>query len=144
MHLSDYLSLFPGATQEHPRFMALAEAVLRQATDLIALAAQLQPGFSLAAAEGVQLDMLGEALGLSRRDLAVEPTDENFRKYLLAKLALRRWDDTNEGVPAALACIPGGRAEDNGDGTVTVSCPDPLPAGAEELFPVPAGVRIRT
>ncbi len=31
MVLSDYLSLFPGATRENERFMVLAETVLRQA-----------------------------------------------------------------------------------------------------------------
>ena len=32
--LRHYLSLFPGASRDRPRFMALAEAVLRQAADL--------------------------------------------------------------------------------------------------------------
>ena len=43
----EWLSLFPGASRDRPRFMALAEAVLRQAEDLASLTAQLQPGFSL-------------------------------------------------------------------------------------------------
>ena len=36
MDINSYLSLFPGATREKPRFMALAEAVLAQAADLAA------------------------------------------------------------------------------------------------------------
>ena len=71
--LNSYLSLFPSASREHPRFMALAEAILRQAADLITLAADLQPGFSLARAEGVQLDALADAMGLSRRDIPGQP-----------------------------------------------------------------------
>ena len=46
MTLNDYLALFPGATRDKPRFMALAEAVLQQVIDLFPLIAQLQSGFS--------------------------------------------------------------------------------------------------
>ena len=137
MQLSDYLGLFPGSTREKPKFMALAEAVLRQAADLAALTADLQTGFSIASAEGVQLDALAEVLGLSR-----EPgmADEAFRQYLRVKLALWRWDGTNEGIPAALAAQPGVTVTDNLDGTVTVN-----PAGTErEMLPVPAGVGINS
>ena len=41
MDLNTYIFLFPGATREKPRFMALAEAVLAQAADLAALAAAM-------------------------------------------------------------------------------------------------------
>lgn len=34
MQLSDYLALFPSASREKSRFMALAEAVLSQVMDL--------------------------------------------------------------------------------------------------------------
>ena len=37
MNPNDYLALFLGATREKPRFMALAETVLRQAADLQSL-----------------------------------------------------------------------------------------------------------
>ena len=133
MRLSDYLALFPGASRGKARFMALAEAVLRQATDLEALAANLQPGYSFAAAEGLQLDAIAEAVGITR-----EPgtADEAFRQYLLARLRLWTWDGTNETVPAVLPA--GVTLTDNADGTVTV-----IPAGTEkELLPVPAGVKI--
>ena len=52
MDLGDYLTLFPGASREKARFMALAGAVLRQAADLSALAEAIQPGLSFALAEG--------------------------------------------------------------------------------------------
>ena len=110
MTLNDYLSLFPGASRGHPRFMAFAGAVLRQAADLLPLAAALQSGFSFAAAEGIQLDALAAAVGL-RRESGM--TDEAFRQYLLAKLALWRWDGTNAGIPAVRALLPA----------------DPVPAG---------------
>ena len=136
MSLEEYLALFPGESREHPRFMAFAEAVLAQVMDLQALIADMQSGFSIAYAEGVQLDALAEALGLRRYDAGPNASDGDFRVYLLQKLALRRWDGTNEGV---LAALPEGVTEtDNQDGTVTVS-----PAGTnKELLPVPAGVRV--
>ena len=135
----DWLSLFPGASRDRPRFMALAEAVLRQAGDLANLAAQLQPGFSFARAEGRQLDQLAEAVGLSRADIGTDVPDETFRQYLLAKLALWTWDGTNKTVPEVLAAaLPGSTQTDNGDGTVTV----PGAMMAERVFPVPAGIKI--
>ena len=135
MTLTDYLSLFPGSSREHPRFMAFAGAVLRQAADLLALTASLQPGFSFAAAEGKQLDDLAAAVGLARES---GMTDETFRQYLLAKLALWTWDGTNETVPAVLAAALSGSTQyDNQDSTVTVT-----PAGIrQELLPIPAGIR---
>ncbi len=145
MTLSDYLSLFPGATRDKERFMALAEAVLRQAADLASLTAQLQSGLSFTSAEGQQLDDLAAAAGLRRSDTdANDPVpDEIFRQYLLAKLALWTWDGTNEGVPGVLSiAMPGSRQTDNMDGTVTVSPAGSLPAEAGKLFPVTAGIRI--
>ena len=73
MRLTDYVNLFPGASREKPRFMALAE-----------LAETLPTGFAAGQAEGKQLDAVAEALGIRR---ATGATDETFRQYLLAKLA---------------------------------------------------------
>ena len=66
MDINSYLSLFPGATREKPRFMALAEAVLAQAADLAALVLALPEAYSLGHAAGRQLDCLAAALGLTR------------------------------------------------------------------------------
>ncbi len=68
--IEDYLSLFPGSTREKARFMELAEAVLRQVTDLQAVVAFMNGAFSFAEAEGKQLDLLAESVGLSRADTA--------------------------------------------------------------------------
>ena len=133
MQVSDYLALFPGASREKERFMALAEAVLRQAGDLMNVIASVRAGYSFAAAQGAQLDAVAEAVGLQRESGI---TDEAFRQYLLQKLTLWTWDGTNAGVTAVL---PEGVTEtDNMDGTVTVN-----PAGTDrELLPVPAGVGV--
>ena len=135
MNLTDYLSLFPGASREKPRFTALAETVLRQAADLMALTGAIPAGFSFGAAEGAQLDDLAAASGLTRE---TGMTDEAFRAFCLAKLSLWTWDGTNAGVPAALSALPGVTEEDNMDGTVTVR-----PEGTrEDLLPVTAGIRM--
>ena len=97
MNLTDYLSLFPGATREKPRFMALAEAVLRQAADLQALVLLLPAAYSLDHAVGLQLDALAAAIGLSRADSpqGAGATDAEFRAFVKDKLRLWRWDGTN-------------------------------------------------
>ena len=143
----DWLSLFPGASRDKPRFMALAEAVLRQVNDLLPLIAQLQSGFCFETAEGKQLDQVAAAIGLSRKNTAEGSScsDETFRTYIRTKMALWRWDGTNAGVSGMLENVLQGNTEtDNGNGTVTVALQGNLPAEAGELFPVPAGVRINT
>ena len=131
MDITKYLALFPGASREKARFMALAEAVLRQAADLMALIGEIRSGFSFASAEGVQLDLLGESIGIPRDGR----TDEDYRAVLLAKLRLWTWDGTNEGTAALLAGMaPGASQRDNQDGTVTVS--------GGYMYPVAAGVRV--
>ena len=52
----NYITLLTPFVRDLPRFSALAAAVLRQAEDLIALLPSLSAGFSLEAAEGIQLD----------------------------------------------------------------------------------------
>ncbi len=133
MVINDYLGLFPGASREKTRFMALAAAVLQQVADMMTLIESIQSGFSFATAEGDQLDAIASAVGLSRE---YGMTDEAFRAYLLQKLKLWTWDGTNKAVPAVL---PEGVTEtDSQNGTVTVS-----PAGTrQDLLPIPAGVRM--
>ena len=139
--LSDYLSLFPASSRERPRFMALAKAVLRQAADLMTLAATLQPGYSFACAEGIQLDSLARSVGLDRGDVGADALDEAFRQYLLAKLALWSWDGTNKTVPAVLhTAFPGVMQTDNGDGTVSITGINGEVAG--KVIPIPAGTKI--
>ena len=144
MTTNDYLSLFPSASQERPRLMALARALLQQVDDLAAIVAVLPASVSIASAVGQQLDQQAAAFGLSRADTIAGPTvsDADFRTYLLAKLALWSWDGKNETVPNVLAAaLSGSTLTDNLDGTVTLTPAQSLPAPAAELFPVPAGVQ---
>ncbi len=145
MMTEDYLSLFPGASREMPRFMALAEAVLTQAVDLQMVVGEINKGFSLETASGTGLDALASSVGLSRKDVAAAGTvsDETFRAYLRAKFALWAWDGSNSTVPQTLSQgLPGSHQTDNMDGTVTAEPAGPLPVPAKDLFPVAAGVRV--
>ena len=134
MNLDDYLSLFPAYTRGMLHFIALAEAVLRQVTDLTDLVPQLASGFSFAHAEGVQLDALGGSVGIIRKE---GWDDESYRRVLLKKLKLYTWDGTNER--AFDFAEEGEVFVDNDDGTVTARTDVPLPAG--EVMPVPVGVK---
>ena len=127
--ITEYLSLFPAYVRNKPRFMALAEAILRQAADLMTLVQSIVPGFSFASAVGEQLDALGASVGVFRHE---GWSDETYRGVLLRKLKLYTWN-----VPDYLES--GETFKDNANGSVTVSATLPLPAG--ELLPVPIGVR---
>ena len=144
MHLDDYLSLFPGSTREKARFMSLAGAVLQQVMDLQAVVGELNAAFSPALAQGVQLDALGESLGLSRLDTSAgaAATDEVYRDFIRKKLIRWGWDGTNKTVPGITEQIKAGSVEkDNLNGTVTVTGAGTQPAAVKDLYPVTAGVR---
>ena len=135
MNLNDYLSLFPACSREKPRVAALAEAVLRQAVELMALIPSLESGFSFAHALGQQLDALGASVAVFRQE---GWDDETYRFVLLRKLKRNTWDGTNETSFSFLE--DGESLVDNCNGTVTVQT-GTLPLPAEELLPVPVGVR---
>ena len=134
MTLNDYLNLFPAYSREKPRFSALAEAVLRQAADLIALVPQLASGFSFTSAVGAQLDLLGASVSVPRQE---GWDDETYRSVLLRKLKRFTWDGTNETSFDFLD--EGETLIDNCNGTVTATASLPLPAN--EVLPVPIGVK---
>ena len=135
MTLNDYLNLFPAYSREKPRFSALAEAVLRQTADLIALVPSLASGFSFASAVGGQLDLLGASVSVPRQE---GWSDETYRAVLLKKLKLDTWDGTNETsfdfLDESETLI------DNCNGTVSAVTSLPLPAN--EVLPVPIGAKL--
>ena len=144
MTLNDYLSFFPGSTREKTRFMALANAVLRQVTDLQEIVAELNAAFAPGLARGEQLDALAASLGLKRADTTAgaDATDEVFRDYIRKKLIRWGWDGTNASVPGIISKIrQGSDQNDNQNGSVTVTGAGTQPAPVKELFPIPAGVR---
>jgi len=145
MRVERYLELLSGFVRGLPRFAGVAEAVMRQAEELMDVVRGIPEGFSVEAAEGVQLDLIGGAMGLRRED-AADGSDETFRGYIRAKLALWRWDGSNEGVENVLEeGVPGMEIgiRDLGDIIVEVSGEvEGLPGNLGEVLPVPAGVKV--
>ncbi len=134
----DWMPLFPAYTRRMPRFSALARAVLSQAGDLEAVIRSIPAAYSPDHACGVQLDAVGKAAGLPRPDRL---PDEDYRTYLLAKLALFTWDGTNGTARPLLDSIfPGSTICDGGNGTVSVHIVSPLQE-QYGLYPLPAGVK---
>ena len=130
----DYMTLFPGYTRDKPRFAALAAAVLQQVYDLIALVPELESGFSVAHAVGVQLDTLGTSLSIPRQS---GWDDETYRSILLRKLRRNQWNGLNDN---AFDYVDEGETfSDNCNGTVTATTVEAVPAG--EVMPVPMGFK---
>ena len=94
----------------------------------------LASGFSFDSAVGSQLDLLGASVSVPRQE---GWTDETYRTVLLKKLKLDTWDGTNETSFDFLD--DGETLIDNCDGTVTAATSLPLPAN--EVLPVPIGVK---
>ena len=130
----DYMTLFPGYTRDKPRFAALAAAVLQQVYDLIALVPELESGFSVAHALGIQLDVLGASVSIPRQS---GWNDETYRSILLRKLRRNQWNGLND---SAFEYIDAGETFiDNCNGTVTATTVEAVPAG--EVMPVPMGFK---
>ena len=145
MEIGDYLALFPGSTREKQRFMAVAEAVLQQVTDLQAVVAQINEAFAPGSAEGTQLEALAASLGLSRLDTSAgaSVTDEIFRDFIQKKLIRWSWDGTNGSVPGIVTKLqPGAVETDNQDGTMTITGAGTQPGPIKGLFPVTAAIRV--
>ncbi len=146
MVIQDYLGLFPGSTKEKPRLIAVASAVLQQVVDLQAVVGEVNAAFAPATALGVQLDALGESLGLSRLDTTAgaAATEEVYRDFIRKKLIRWGWDGTNKSVPRIAEQLQVGSVEkDNQNGTVTVTGAGTQPAAVKDVYPVTAGVAVR-
>lgn len=134
--LEYWMSLFPSATREKPRFSALAETILRQAADLAAVVTAIPSAFSILNATGTQLDAAGEACGIQRQE---SWNDETYRSVLLRKLKLNTWDGMNEAVKDYLEI--GETLLDAGANAVNVHT-GTLPLSVNELLPIPIGVKV--
>ena len=130
----DYMTLFPGYTRDKPHFAALAAAMMQQVNDLIALVPELESGFSVGQAVGVQLDALGASVSVSRQN---GWDDETYRSILLRKLRRNQWNGLND---SAFDYVDEGETfTDNCNGTVTATTVEAVPA--KEVMPVPMGFK---
>ena len=145
MTLNDYLALFPGHFRDMPKLNALASAVLQQAIDLQAVVNEIAASFTPDGASGSQLDEVGAALGLYRKDTSsgANATDAVFRDYIKKKLILWTWDGTNKTVPIITEKLKANSAEkDNQNSTVTITGAGTQPAPIKKIYPVTAGVSV--
>ena len=134
----DYITLFPSASRNMPRFSVLAQAILSQVNDLQAVIALLPAAFSVSEAVGSQLDAIGKSFAFPRPD---GMADADYRTCLAAKLLLYTWDGTNGTAQALMTRLfPGSSVCDNCNGTVTVHPVSALQSD-NYLYPIPAGVR---
>ena len=135
----NYMSLFPSASRSLPRFSALAEAILSQVSDLLAVISVLPEAYSVSGAVGSKLDAIGESFMLPRQE---GMSDADYRSYLSARLALFTWDGTNDSAQSLLSRLfPGSTICDNCNGTVTVHPVSALQS-AQRIYPLPAGIRM--
>ncbi len=135
----DYMTLFPSASRELPRFSALAEVVLSQVNDLIAVIAAFPAAFSVSGATGAQLDDIGASFMLPR---PAGLTDAEYQEYLTAKLGMFTWDGANDTAQQLLTKLfPGSTIADNCNGTVNVHTVSVLQSD-QKLFPLPAGIGV--
>ncbi len=134
----DYMNLFPSASRNMPRFSALAEAILSQVNDLLAVIAALPAAFSVSSAAGDQLDAIGASFMFPRPE---GMSDADYRTCLLAKLLLYTWDGTNASAQSLMTSMfPESTICDNCNDTVTVHPASALQA-ENQLYPLPAGIR---
>ena len=97
----------------------------------------IPPAFSVAGAQGNQLDAVGESLGIPRQE---GWSDETCRAVMVRMLKRFTWDGTNETVPQYLE--PGETLVDAGGNAVRVHTAGSLPVPVEEQLPVPVGVKV--
>ena len=129
MDTNFYLDLIPSDNYTKPKFMSLVKSVLEGAVDTGAIDETIEDSFDVYNAAGVQLDIIGELVGISRLlpftlDSGTrEMDDEEYRLMILLKIAKNNWDGTNEGVRKAYASVLNGydvNVIDHQDMTLTV------------------------
>lgn len=127
---SYYLSLITSQYQNSPKFLAWLTAALEIICDINACIRSVEANFDIDQAIGVQLDALGQIIGVGRA-VPFQPTggvspvldDATYRLLLNARIAQNQWD----GQLASLYAIwtnlfPGGTiaVQDNQNMTATI------------------------
>lgn len=104
MDKEQYKNLIPSKNYVKTNFMRYVDMVLELGTDFGSLLDNMDFAFDIDNAAGVQLDVIGELVGLKRL-LTYAPTtdtrlmtDEEYRAMLKLKIARNVWDGTNQGA----------------------------------------------
>lgn len=102
--ISTYLNRITSEHKTQPKFMGLVAARLQPFIDLFECLEDIDKAFDLDTAEGNQLDIIGEYIGVKRL-LNFQPeyadavlTDPYYRMLLKARISLNNWDGTIEGI----------------------------------------------
>ncbi len=102
--ISTYLNRITSEHKVRPKFMALVEARLKPFVELFELLEEIDKAFDLDTAEGNQLDIIGQYVGVSRlldfQPNNAEPLlpDPYYRMLLKARISLNNWDGSIEGI----------------------------------------------
>lgn len=104
MDKEQYENLIPSKNYVKTNFMRYVDMVLELGTDFGSLLDNMDFAFDIDNAAGVQLDVIGELVGLKRL-LTYAPTtdtrlmtDEEYRAMLKLKIARNVWNGTNQGA----------------------------------------------
>lgn len=153
--MEKYLKKVTSAHCNQPKYMAWLAVLLEMMMDVSALAEDMQRAFSAKEAVGLQQDVAGAILGVSRYvplttgqggDLL---TDNEYRRLIKAKVLRNSWDG-NLGSIAGLWQLAYPEIEikytDNMDMTVNILCQGEISLTMQEMMqlglilPVPMGV----
>ena len=155
--ITTYLNRITSQHKTKPNYMALLEARLEPFIDLARCLESFDAAFDLETAVGIQLDINGQFIGLSRLltfqpDGGISPLlrDDMYRILLKAKISKNNWDGTATGMyklwetlfPEYTILI-----RDNQDMTMTVYTDMSTPfllaqlIQHEYIIPKPMGVR---
>lgn len=98
--IEDYLSLVESQHKVRPRFMAVLTDYLRPVVDAHNLSDELPKAFSVENAQGAQLDIIGQIVGVSRNFPYISGqttetksmNDDQYRLVIRATIARNQWD----------------------------------------------------
>lgn len=167
VQVTDYSDLVTSEHNDKPKFVALVGDVAAFPVDARNLLQAMAGDFDIDAAIGVQLDIVGQWVGLTRT-VTVQPSvaypaaapyqvsldDATYRRLLKARVLANKWDGTPAAAAAVLAAFYGpvgsfGAVVDNQDMSIDLYLTGVRPTAAEAaalsqmLLPLrPAGVRI--
>ena len=156
--IASYLALLSHQYQTAPNLLAWMAAKLQVLVDIQNCADSMVSAFDLDAAQGSQLDVLGQLLGVSRMlpwnpsmGLSAILDDGTYRTLLKAAVFRNHWDGTVLSIEANWrGLIPGSQIsiQDNLDMTITVHGANGLSSLMQDLIthgmmiPTPQGVSV--
>lgn len=149
-----YLSLITSEHSVRPKFMKTVSALLQPLQDIFKIAAEIPPAYSIDAAVGKQLDIIGARVG-ALRTVATEGgayvlSDSDFRIYIKSKVAQNAWTGGIDDLQDMWLDVFGTEIGivDNQDMSIDVYIVGAVSAGLSALIkagliiPKPAGVKI--